>query len=144
MQGLARMLLEIDPVGEAPVAVARSPRVAAAATAAAAPAEAAPAASAAPAAPAPVAAPADDGPEEPWIDSVRCSTCNDCVNLNPLLFVYNENKQARIGNAQAGTYAQIVAAAEKCPSRCIHPGKPMNPAEPGLDALIARAQPFNR
>lgn len=144
MQGLARMLLEIDPVGEAPVAVARPPRVAAAATAAAAPAEAAPAAPAAQAAPAPAAAPADDGPEEPWIDSVRCSTCNDCVNLNPLLFVYNENKQARIGNAQAGTYAQIVAAAEKCPSRCIHPGKPMNPAEPGLDALIARAQPFNR
>lgn len=67
---------------------------------------------------------------------------NDCVNLNSLLFVYNENKQARIGDATKGSYAQLVAATEKCPSRCIHPGKPKNPDEPGLEALIARAAPF--
>ena len=35
-------------------------------------------------------------------------------------------------------FAQLVGAAEKCPSRCIHPGKPQNAAEPGLEALIAR------
>jgi hypothetical protein len=34
-------------------------------------------------------------------------------------------------------------AAEKCPARCIHPGKPLNPDEPNLDELIERAKPFN-
>ena len=63
--------------------------------------------------------------------------------MNSLLFVYNENKQARIGDPKAGTYAQLVQAAEKCPSRCIHPGKPLDADEPGLDELIERARPFN-
>lgn len=139
MQGLARMLLELDPLGDAmpsprPATPAPMP-VAAAASAAPVAAAAAP--------PAAAVVADDDGFDEPWIESVRCSTCNDCVNLNPLLFVYNENKQARIADARAGTYAQLVQAAEKCPSRCIHPGKPLNPAEPDLDALVARAAPFN-
>lgn len=79
---------------------------------------------------------------EPWIDSPLCTSCNDCTNLNPLLFVYNENKQAKIGDPDAGTYAQLVKAAEACPSRCIHPGLPRNEQEKGLDRLIERAQPF--
>jgi len=101
-------------------------------------------------APVPKAAPPKSVPpadsaagEEPWIDSGLCTSCNECTNRNPLLFVYNENKQAVIGDSKAGTYAQLVAAAEACPSRCIHPGKPLNPAEPGLEALIQRAAPLN-
>jgi len=84
----------------------------------------------------------DDGPEEPWIDSVLCTTCNDCMGINPQVFVYNASKQATIGDPKAGTYKHIVEAAEKCPSRCIHPGKPMNPDEPDLDPLIERASKF--
>jgi hypothetical protein len=37
----------------------------------------------------------------------------------------------------------MVQAAEICPAECIHPGNPLNPDEPGLDELIARAAPFN-
>ena len=37
----------------------------------------------------------------------------------------------------------LVQAAEKCPSRCIHPGKPLNPNESNLEELVARAAPFN-
>jgi len=48
-----------------------------------------------------------------------------------------------IGDASAGTFAQLVQAAEKCPAKCIHPGKPLNPDEPNLDELIKRAKPFN-
>jgi ferredoxin len=81
--------------------------------------------------------------DEPWIDSVLCTSCNDCMKFNPLVFVYNENKQALIGDAKAGTFEQIVKAAENCPARCIHPGKPLNPDEPNLDELIERAKPFN-
>ena len=42
----------------------------------------------------------------------------------------------------AGTYAQLVEAAENCQVSIIHPGKPRNPNEPGLDDLIKRAEPF--
>lgn len=99
----------------------------------------------APATPVP-AAPAEEEEAvvlaEPWIDAVLCTSCNDCININPLMFGYNELKQARIADVTKGTFEQLVRAAEKCPSRCIHPGKPQNPAEPGLEALVARAAAF--
>ncbi len=81
--------------------------------------------------------------DEPWIDSPLCTSCNDCLVLNPVMFVYNESNQAIITDPGTGTYAQLVEAAELCPSKCIHPGKPTNPSEPGLEDLIARAAPFN-
>jgi len=84
----------------------------------------------------------DDGDEMPWINSILCTSCNDCINMNPRLFVYNGSKQATIGDPKAGTYRQLVEAAEKCPSRCIHPGKPLNPDEPGLEELVERAKKF--
>ena len=36
----------------------------------------------------------------------------------------------------------IVEAAESCQVSIIHPGKPRDAAEPGLDDLVKRAQPF--
>ncbi|MEN8129229.1 MAG: ferredoxin [Pseudomonadota bacterium] len=81
--------------------------------------------------------------DEPWIDSMLCTSCNDCLNINQVMFVYNENKQAIISDAAAGSFAQLVQAAEVCPARCIHPGNPLNPEEPGLEELIERAAPFN-
>ncbi len=44
--------------------------------------------------------------------------------------------------SNAGTYRQLVEAAETCQVAIIHPGKPRNPNEPGLDELIKRAEPF--
>ncbi|HIJ24915.1 MAG TPA: ferredoxin, partial [Gammaproteobacteria bacterium] len=82
--------------------------------------------------------------EDPWIESMLCTTCNDCLNINPQLFVYNDDKQAYITDPNLGTYAQMVEAAEICPSRCIHPGMPLNSSEPDLDELIERAAPFNQ
>ena len=81
--------------------------------------------------------------EEPWLDTAMCTTCDDCMGINKMIFAYNEDKQAIIKDAKAGPYADIVAAAEICPAKCIHPGKPLDPGEPGLDALIKRAAPFN-
>ncbi|MBK1723993.1 ferredoxin [Thiocystis violacea] len=91
--------------------------------------------------PAPEAAP-DLGFDEPWIDTPLCTSCNDCLRINPQLFLYNEDKQALLGDVDKGTYAQLVEAAEICPAKCIHPGKPWNPDEPGLDALLERAAVF--
>jgi len=81
--------------------------------------------------------------DEPWLDTAMCTTCDDCMGINKMMFVYNDNKQAIIRDATAGPYADMVAAAEICPAKCIHPGKPMDPNEPGLEDLIARAAPFN-
>ena len=81
--------------------------------------------------------------DEPWLDTVMCTTCDDCMGINKMMFVYNDDKQAIIKDVKAGPYADLVAAAEICPAKCIHPGKPLDANEPGLDDLIARAAPFN-
>ena len=80
---------------------------------------------------------------EPYIDTELCTTCNECTNLNPKMFAYDENKQAYIKDARAGTFAQLVQAAEKCPAEIIHPGTPLNPKEKDLEKWVARAEPFN-
>jgi pyruvate-ferredoxin/flavodoxin oxidoreductase len=79
---------------------------------------------------------------DPWIDSDRCTSCNECTNLNRKMFAYNANKQAHIKDSTAGTFAQLVMAAEKCPVSAIHPGTPLNPKEKDLDKWLKRAQAF--
>jgi hypothetical protein len=81
-------------------------------------------------------------PDEASIETLRCSTCNECTQLNPRMFAYNENKQAYIMDLKAGTYAQLVEAAESCQLSIIHPGKPWDSSEPGLEELVERAKPF--
>jgi hypothetical protein len=103
---------------------------------------AAPAAAAA-AAVAPVAEAAPEKPsDDPYIETARCTSCNECTQINDKMFGYDANKQAYIINPDAGTYRQLVEAAENCQISIIHPGKPRNPNEPGLDELIKRAEPF--
>jgi pyruvate-ferredoxin/flavodoxin oxidoreductase len=120
----------------------------------AAPAPAAPAEAAAPAAAAvavaeaaPAAAPAEEEDDslalEAYIDSARCTTCNECTNLNKKMFVYNAAKQAEIKDASAGTFQQLVLAAERCPVSIIHPGTPLNPKEKDLEKWVKRAARFN-
>ena len=103
-----------------------------------------PVAEAAPA-PAEDAEPEDDEAEgmEPYIDTELCTTCNECTNLNPKMFAYNEDKKAYIKDSHAGTYAQIVQAAERCTAGIIHPGDPLDPDEPDLEKWQKRAERFN-
>jgi ferredoxin len=109
---------------------------------------AAPAAVAASSAPQPAAAaPLDAAPPAPprddaWIETARCPSCNECQTINPRMFAYNENKQAYIKDITAGTYRQLVEAAEACQVAIIHPGLPRDPNEPGLSELLERAAPF--
>jgi ferredoxin len=81
--------------------------------------------------------------DEPWIDTPLCTSCNDCLKVNTRVFLYNEEKQAYLGDLSLVSYAELVEAAELCPAKCIHPGLPQNPEEPGLEGLIERAAPFN-
>ena len=80
---------------------------------------------------------------EPYIESARCTTCNECTNLNRKLFAYNEKKQAFVKDATAGTFRELVMGAERCPVRIIHPGTPLNPKEKDLEKWVKRAEPFN-
>ncbi|RAI37876.1 hypothetical protein CH338_14655, partial [Rhodoplanes elegans] len=89
-------------------------------------------------APAPPAAPSG----EAYIETPRCTSCNACLQVNTRMFVYDGNKQAMIGDLTAGTYRQLVEAAESCPVGIIHPGEPKNPSEPDLDDLRKRAAAF--
>lgn len=96
--------------------------------------------SAAPAAEEPASATATS--DDPYIETPRCTTCNECTTLNGRMFAYNENRQAYIADPTAGTYRELVEAAEGCQVAIIHPGKPRDPREPGLDELLARAEAF--
>jgi hypothetical protein len=78
--------------------------------------------------------------DDPWIETARCTSCNECIQINGKMFGYDANKQATILNPDAGTYRQLVEAAESCQVAIIHPGKPRNSEEPGLDELKARAE----
>jgi ferredoxin len=116
------------------------------AIAAAAPAAATQTAAAATTAPAAAGAQVEEetqrSPDEAYIETARCSTCNECTTLNSKMFAYDGNKQAYIADINAGTYAQLVEAAENCQVSIIHPGKPRNPNEPGLEELLKRAESF--
>jgi len=80
--------------------------------------------------------------DEAYIDTPLCTTCNECTDLNGVLFAYNDNKQAYIKDIRAGSYRELVLGAEKCPVKIIHPGKPLNPDEPDVEEWIKRAEPF--
>jgi ferredoxin len=121
-----REAVAASPAAAAPPSV----RPAAATDAILAPAEAQPAAA------------AERSKDEAWIESIRCSSCNECTQINDRMFAYNDNKQAYIKDLSAGTYRQLVEAAESCQLSIIHPGKPRDPNEPGLAELLERAQPF--
>jgi hypothetical protein len=101
-----------------------------------------PAIAAAESAPAPAAVQEEKPSDDPYIETPRCTTCEECVQINNKMFLYDANKQAYVADVSAGTYRQLVEAAESCQVSIIHPGKPRNPDEPGLAELVERAQAF--
>jgi pyruvate-ferredoxin/flavodoxin oxidoreductase len=58
------------------------------------------------------------------------------------MFAYNENKQAYIKDPRAGTFKDLVQAAERCTARIIHPGTPLDAGEVDVEKWVARAEPF--
>jgi hypothetical protein len=80
--------------------------------------------------------------KEPYIETPRCTTCDECTRLNKEMFAYDGNKQAYIKDPKAGTFKQLVIAAERCTAEIIHPGTPLNPDEKGLEKWLKRARRF--
>ncbi|MCK5499268.1 MAG: ferredoxin, partial [Gammaproteobacteria bacterium] len=83
-----------------------------------------------------------NGFEPVWIDTPECTTCDDCIDINPKIFAYNDEDKAIIVDPAAGSFKDIVKSAEKCPAEIIHPGTPANPNEKNLEKLIKRAEKF--
>jgi pyruvate-ferredoxin/flavodoxin oxidoreductase len=153
---VAELLASLPAVVASPSGNGSAPIAAASPAPVAAPAAPAPVAASAPVAPKPAAAPvasspagttagADDEPLvlEAYIDSARCTTCNECTNLNKKMFAYNADKQAYVKDVSAGTFQQLVIAAERCPVSIIHPGTPHNAKEKDLAKWMKRAEKFN-
>jgi pyruvate-ferredoxin/flavodoxin oxidoreductase len=90
-----------------------------------------------------IVAAAAEGYEQVWVDSPECTACDECININPKIFAYNDAKKVIIVNPKAGSYVDIVKAAEKCTAAVIHPGTPWNMNEANLDKLKQRAAKFN-
>lgn len=82
------------------------------------------------------------GHEPVWIDRNECTSCDECVNINPKIFAYDDEKKAYVKDPKGGPFKDIVRSAEKCTGQCIHPGTPYDPNEKGLDKLIKRAEKF--
>jgi pyruvate-ferredoxin/flavodoxin oxidoreductase len=77
-----------------------------------------------------------------WIDTPECESCDECTQINPKIFAYNDEKKAIVVDPRGGPYKDIVRAAEKCTAECIHPGTPFNAKESGLERLVKRAEKF--
>ena len=139
-QALLRLVASLTGQEASAAAAASTTAVPAPAAAPAAPAPSAPAT----ATPAPSAAappPAEEA-VAPYIESYMCTSCNDCRKINPRLFGYDGNQQAYIADAAAGTFAELVKAAEGCPAKCIHPGTPAPGDKTVTPDLLARAAKF--
>ncbi len=93
-------------------------------------------------APAGEGAGADDA-MAPWLDTEDCTACDECVNLNPSIFAYNENQKAFIKDPNGGPYKDLVKAAERCTAQVIHPGLPRDRSAKDIDKWIARGRKFN-
>jgi pyruvate-ferredoxin/flavodoxin oxidoreductase len=91
------------------------------------------------------AAPAGAVPAEyeaVWIETPECTACDECTDIAPNVFQYNEQKLAVVLNPKGAPFKDIVKAAEKCTAGCLHPGTPWNPNEKDLDKLVKRAAKY--
>lgn len=81
--------------------------------------------------------------EPVWVETSECTACDECTTIAPKVFAYNDQKLAVVINPKGAKFADIVKAAEKCTSFCLHPGTPWNMNEPGIEKLMARAAKHN-
>ncbi|MEW8310416.1 MAG: 2-oxoacid:acceptor oxidoreductase family protein, partial [Candidatus Thiodiazotropha taylori] len=80
--------------------------------------------------------------EPVWIETPECTACDECIEINPKIFAYNDEKKAIITDPKGGQFKDIVKAAEKCTAACIHPGTPWNATEKDLEKFVKRAAKF--
>jgi pyruvate-ferredoxin/flavodoxin oxidoreductase len=88
---------------------------------------------------------ADDGYMAPWIDTLLCTSCDECIKINePASSSTTGQGKATIREGpEAGPYSDLVKAAEKCTARVIHPGLPRDRNFKDAAKWIARGEKYN-
>ncbi|MES9888570.1 MAG: 2-oxoacid:acceptor oxidoreductase family protein [Candidatus Sedimenticola sp. 6PFRAG1] len=86
------------------------------------------------------AAPGDYEPV--WIETPECTACDECTDIAPKTFQYNDEKLAVVVDPKGSSFKDIVKAAEKCTAGCLHPGTPWNSNEKDLEKLMKRAEKY--
>ena len=81
---------------------------------------------------------------EPYIETILCTTCNDCIQMGEHVFQYNEDKQAILIDPAKAPFDLLVRAAEGCPAACIYPGLPRDDDATVTPELVARAKAIAR
>ncbi len=90
-------------------------------------------------APAPVKDLEAVSPDEAYIETPRCTTCHECIEINTKMFAYDDNMQAYLTDLEAGSFRQLVEAAENCQVAIIHPENRGTIANPAWTSLsVAR------
>jgi pyruvate-ferredoxin/flavodoxin oxidoreductase len=79
----------------------------------------------------------------PWLETDFCTSCDECIKINPNIFAYNNDKKAFIKDANGGPYSDLVKAAEKCTAGVIHPGLPADKNGADMEKWIKRGEKFN-
>jgi pyruvate-ferredoxin/flavodoxin oxidoreductase len=79
----------------------------------------------------------------PWIDTENCTSCDECIQINPKIFVYNEQGKAVIKDPNGGPYKDLVRAAERCTAQVIHPGLPKDRSPKDIETWIKRGEKYN-
>jgi pyruvate-ferredoxin/flavodoxin oxidoreductase len=79
----------------------------------------------------------------PWLDSQDCTSCDECIRINPEIFAYGDDGKAYIKNPGGGPYSDLVKAAERCTARVIHPGRPADRSGKDIEKWIARGEKYN-
>ena len=63
-------------------------------------------------------------------------------NMTPIKIASFDEQMEKMGflkDIKAGTFAQLVTAAERCPAGFVHPGTPVNAKEKDLEKRVKRA-----
>ena len=80
--------------------------------------------------------------EPVWVETPECTACDECTDLAPRVFKYNDQKQAVVIDPKGAPFKDIVKAAEKCTAGCLHPGTPWNAGEKDVEKLMKRAEKY--
>jgi pyruvate-ferredoxin/flavodoxin oxidoreductase len=80
--------------------------------------------------------------EAVWVETPECTACDECTDLAPKVFKYNDQKQAVVIDPKGAPFKDIVKAAEKCTAGCLHPGTAWNAAEKDVEKLMKRADKY--
>ena len=80
---------------------------------------------------------------EPYIETARCTTCNECTNLNAKMFAYNDEQAGVHQGPEGRDLRPDRPGGGALPGGDHPPRDPLNPKEKDLEKWVKRAEPFN-